>query len=350
MKIAVYTIALNELQFVERWVNSVQEADYLVVADTGSTDGTVEALLERNVMVSKIKIKPWRFDDARNVALSLVPEDADICISMDMDEMMAPGWRQELEKNWLPNTTRIRYQYIHNFDANDNPDHVFMADKIHSRFGYRWKRPIHETIFPIDDEKIVASNDVIMWHKQDATKSRGQYLPLLELAHKEYQTDSQICYWLAREYAYKGQTESAVFHFKKYLDMPESGWADERSEAMSWLAKLLPHESLYWLRKAALESPTRRENWLNLAEYYYNKAEWVNLYAAAMEGLTITTPSGSYLDYPSAWGAKLWDLGGLGAWNIGLKTESLRLFEEATKIEPHDARIRSNYEFVKNAQ
>ena len=39
MKVAVYTIALNEEQFVERWYNSVKdEADYLLIADTGSTD------------------------------------------------------------------------------------------------------------------------------------------------------------------------------------------------------------------------------------------------------------------------------------------------------------------------
>jgi glycosyltransferase involved in cell wall biosynthesis len=42
MKIAIYTIALNESQFVESWYNSAKEADYLLIADTGSTDETVE--------------------------------------------------------------------------------------------------------------------------------------------------------------------------------------------------------------------------------------------------------------------------------------------------------------------
>lgn len=349
MKIAVYTIALNEVQFVERWYNSVQNADYLVVADTGSTDGTVEALRERGVQVSIIKIKPWRFDDARNMALALVPEDADVCISMDMDEMMAPGWREELEKSWIPGTTRLRYHYVHNFDANDNPITSFLADKLHSRFGYRWKRAVHETIFPIGDEKTVVAPSVVMWHKQDPGKSRGQYLPLLEISHKENPRDSQICYWLAREYAFYNQLENAAEHFKKYLAMPESGWADERSEAMKWLAKCLPHEELKWLRMSAIESPTRREAWLNLAEYYYAKADWPNLYASAREGLKCQHPSNSYLDYPHAWKGRLWDLGGLGAWNLGIQEESLKLFQRASELEPDDGRIKSNYEFVKNA-
>src|SRR6266849_9969166 len=44
VKIAVYTIALNEAAHAERWANSAAEADYRIVADTGSTDDTVERL------------------------------------------------------------------------------------------------------------------------------------------------------------------------------------------------------------------------------------------------------------------------------------------------------------------
>jgi hypothetical protein len=36
------------------------------------------------------------------------------------------------------------------------------------------------------------------------------------------------------------------------------------------------------------------------------------------------------------------------AWNLGLKDESLRMFEEAARLEPEDGRIKSNYEFVKS--
>ena len=44
MKIAVYTIALNEAAHVERWATSAADADYRIVADTGSTDDTVKRL------------------------------------------------------------------------------------------------------------------------------------------------------------------------------------------------------------------------------------------------------------------------------------------------------------------
>ena len=89
-KIAVYTIALNEEQFVDTWFNSVKEADYWLVADTGSTDLTVARLRYMGVKCEVIHVRPWRFDLARNIALSLIPADIDICISMDIHGQQDP--------------------------------------------------------------------------------------------------------------------------------------------------------------------------------------------------------------------------------------------------------------------
>ncbi len=39
-RVCVYAICKNEEQFVDRWINSMSEADQIVVLDTGSTDNT----------------------------------------------------------------------------------------------------------------------------------------------------------------------------------------------------------------------------------------------------------------------------------------------------------------------
>ena len=44
MKVVVYAICKNEEQFVDRWMDSMGEADQVAVLDTGSTDGTVRCL------------------------------------------------------------------------------------------------------------------------------------------------------------------------------------------------------------------------------------------------------------------------------------------------------------------
>ncbi len=46
-KVCVYAICKNEEKFVDKWFNSVKEADAIYVLDTGSTDDTVKLLKDR---------------------------------------------------------------------------------------------------------------------------------------------------------------------------------------------------------------------------------------------------------------------------------------------------------------
>ena len=50
LKVGVYAIIKDERHLIERFLKSAVEADYLVVTDTGSSDGTWEFLqeLEKN--------------------------------------------------------------------------------------------------------------------------------------------------------------------------------------------------------------------------------------------------------------------------------------------------------------
>ena len=66
MRIAVYSIALNEEKHVERWYKSAQDADLVLLADTGSTDQTAALAESLGISVFNITIDPWRFDNARN--------------------------------------------------------------------------------------------------------------------------------------------------------------------------------------------------------------------------------------------------------------------------------------------
>ena len=59
-KICVYAICKNEINNLEKWVDSMSEADYIVVLDTGSTDGSYEWLkkCDKITTVKKKIIKP----------------------------------------------------------------------------------------------------------------------------------------------------------------------------------------------------------------------------------------------------------------------------------------------------
>ena len=137
MKIAVYTCALNESKHVERWCNATKDADYRLVVDTGSTDNTVELLESYGVVVHQIALKPFRFDDARNAALNLLPEDIDICLSLDMDEIPEKGFFKSLKDIWEPSWTRAYLWWDTGSKWKNN-------NRLHHRFGYRWVKPCHE--------------------------------------------------------------------------------------------------------------------------------------------------------------------------------------------------------------
>ena len=69
----------------------MKEADEIYVLDTGSTDDTVEKLKVRDVHVEEKIVHPWRFDEARNLSLEMVPLDTDICVCTDLDEVFEKG-------------------------------------------------------------------------------------------------------------------------------------------------------------------------------------------------------------------------------------------------------------------
>ncbi len=352
IKIAAYCIALNELKHCERWANSVADADYRIVLDTGSTDGTVEKLRSLGVTVYEQKIIPWRFDVARNSALSMIPLDADVCISLDMDEFMEEGYRSKIEAAWTSITTRLVYTYVFDYKPNGQ-NSGFYSDKIHARQGYEWRRPVHETVYATKEIKEVVSSDrsIIMNQIQDRSKpTRNNYLPLLKIAHDEDRNDSQIAFWYGRELMFKGNKNEAIIVLERYLALPDSKWNAERSEALIYLSKLDENKSWEHLMKATVTAPDRREVWLEVANYCYSKQNWINLMWACLNGLNNSRNQGSYLDKPESWGPQLLDLGSLAAFHLGWNDKAIDLVTEAITMSPNDQRLINNMQFMKKAR
>ena len=241
MKVCVYAICKNESQFVDRFMDSMSEADYVCVLDTGSSDDTVKKLRARGAIVGETVVSPWRFDTARNESLGLIPADADICCAIDLDEQFHPGWRAALERAWQPDTTRARYRYTWSFRPDGSEGMVFWADKIHKNGCYRWASPVHETLSYTGEgaERFVDAAGVQLDHHPDETKSRGQYLPLLELAVREDPQNDRNCHYLGREYMFRGEWQKAIETLARHLTLPSAVWADERCASMRYIARCL---------------------------------------------------------------------------------------------------------------
>lgn len=283
-KICVYAISKNESKFVERWLNSMQEADYIVVLDTGSTDDTFEKLKndKRVTRVEQKIINPWRFDVARNESLELVPEDANILICTDLDEILRPGWAEPLRKNWKDGFhERGYYQYIWSHGEDGLPSRIFWYDKIHNR-EWKWKHPVHEMLYReeaitddyLKDHVLRLWDEVILEHFPDHYKSRSTYLPLLELRAEESPDDYYGLFYLSHEYYYQKMYDKSINLLKKIVSEYKDHYCSlELAAAYLFLGDNYrainnKQQAIYYYNMGISIEPSYRECYLNAAEVF----------------------------------------------------------------------------------
>lgn len=352
-KICVYAICKNEERFVDRWMDAVNEADMVVVTDTGSTDKTVEKLCARGASVYSEIIDPWRFDTARNIAMDHIPDDVDICVSNDLDEMFEPGWRQKLEAVWHTCHTRARYHFTWSYNPDGTPLKQFTMEKIHRRKDFRWVHPVHEVLeySGTDPDMTVWVPGMVLNHHPDNSKIRTQYLPLLELSAQENPSDDRAAFWLGREYMYHGMHDKCITALKRHLNLPSAAWDEERCASMRFIAKSYQSkgdmkQSRLWLYKAIAECQRVREPYLQLARLGYLENDWPLVYLMTENALKISKRSGSYLFEPETWGYSLYDLGAICCYRLGLYEKSYDYAKRACDIQPGNDRLNNNLELI----
>lgn len=352
MKICVYAISKNEEKFVNRWYESMKDADEIYVLDTGSTDNTVTLLKEKGVHVVTKIINPWRFDVARNESLALVAEDADICICTDLDEVFLPGWRKIIEENWELGTTRLSYTYNWKLDDNDLPIISFYANKIHSRKDYCWTHPVHEVLSYLGTQEISQTlENLTINHYPDATKSRSSYLPLLELSVKEDPLDDRNMHYLGREYMYYGYYKKAIKSLKKHLKLEKATWKDERCASMRFIARCYLNEKKYkeansWADKAILEAPYLRDPFMEKAMIAYQENNWDNVIINCLKALAIKNNPKSYINESFCTNETIYDVLSIAFYNRNLYEFSYASIKEALTISPHNSRLLQNFKYI----
>ena len=353
-KVCVYAICKNEEQFVDRWMDSMQEADLVVVTDTGSTDETVKRLQARGAIVYTDVVKPWRFDVARNISLSHVPDDVDICVCTDLDELFHKGWRERLELYWTPTTKTGNYLYNWSLKPDGTPEVQFHYFKIHSRHGHRWVHPVHEHLSYEGEgpHNKVFIPGVVLDHYPDPEKSRGSYLSLLELAVQEDPQSDRMAYYLGREYFFKGQWQDCINTLIAYLKLSSATWPDERCAAMRLLARCYSQQrdtanAELWFYRAVAEQPFMREPYVECAQHAYSAGNWPMTYCMCETALRIAERSTTYVNTGYAWDHTPHDLCAIACYRLGMYEKARHHAEQALLITPEDPRLKNNLMLIK---
>lgn len=315
MLIGIYVICKNEKDFIERCLQSVEDADVIVVCDTGSTDGTLEILydlakLNPKILVKPIYVNPWRFDDAKNAALFSLPSNIEIAISLDADEMLEPGWYDTLTAE-IKRDGKVFDRYYHRFktiwDWQTNGVNVseHWHERIHSRHGYRWKLPVHEVLVKGDGtaEDIKWLENILMIQQPDTFKSRSSYLPLLEQSSREDTKIWKTFSFLANEYVNANRLPEAVKAIEHALSIENSDKA-----FLSYTLSTIHQREDKWdlavnqLNNACQYAPHVREYVVYLAHLYIKLGRKSDALTALNRASSITQKTSGYEYNSSCWG------------------------------------------------
>lgn len=352
MKLAVYSICKNEAQHVARYMRCAKDADGVFILDTGSTDGSAEAYAAAGACVERRTFDPWRFDDARNAAMDMVPPEFDVLVLRDMDEVVLPetGWRTRLEAAWPESPSVLAYaNFVSTRKPDGTPDLEYWRCFAHTR-DYRWTRPVHECLETNQTGSVivrVAGVTVDHRHK-DAAKDRSHYLALLEKAAREFPQDDRTAHYYARELYYRGRWKDAVAAFRVHLALPAAIWAAERAASCRYAAKCcnrlgdVATGEHAWLLRACSECPGEREPWVDLGLYYQRRRNWSGAYYAAKQALAIAEKRHNhYMTSAYAWNEGPWHILAVACWYLpGMRTEGMVACAEALKRAPDAKSIR----------
>lgn len=349
LKIAVYTMAKNEEQHVEQFCKTTAGADTVVITDTGSTDDTVAKLQAHGVVVHHASIMPWRFDLATNIALAHVPADIDVCVKLDLDEVLwtksGRHWRDVIEERWSRKASQLQYTYVWNWQVRGEvPGVQFTACHIHGRSGYYWRHPGHAALTYTQGNAISVQSDDLQIHHYAVGKSRPDYLALLELAVHENECPRTL-YYLGREYAARKMDDKAITLLLRYLEHKKATWKAERAEAMRLLGTCFVRTqqhptALKWFINATAEYPKARDPWYSLLVYLLDVHDYTGALWAGTRCLAITSRDNGYVSQSAvAWSAALYITMATVYQQLGMQDKMLDTLTAGLALFPQDTAL-----------
>jgi len=350
MKVCVYAISKNESLHVTRFCESAKDADHIVIGDTGSTDNTVDLAKQCGAVVHQIHIEPWRFDHARTTVLALVPPDIDVCIALDLDEVLTSGWRKIIDHVWVRNVTNVlRYRY--NWDNG----RTMLCCRIHSRNGWIWKNACHEVIYP--DTRTLArfaeTDATLVEHLQDKSKDRTAYLALMKVPLAENPNNSKMRFYYARELIVAEKLVECLRELDFCIATPGNLDKIERSGVWLLKAKVLIKMGgdinticEAYTFACDIDSGCRRTPLLEFAFYCYSNGRYEQAYQLAKRVLAITHSTFSYVHLEDAieWKMLPWHIAALSAHSTNRHSEALEYGIKALEFEPNDPSLLNNFQ------
>lgn len=247
--------------------------------------------------LSKEGDKIFRFDEARNYAMSMVPKEHKWLLWLDADDILrGKGLREVINLAEANQVDSVFFNYIYQAEIVDGKVKNVLIEHLRERLirnngVYKWVAPIHETLIESHPTRKMDSKIFDVLHLSDDQKkisAIGRNMKALELSIIQTEgKDPRPLYYLGKSYFDSYRLEKKKDHllnckmlFERYLfgENP-SGWAEERSQCWEYLTEVYRelgeiNNAIKCAHNAMIEYDKFPSIYVNLAMCYLYKQEW----------------------------------------------------------------------------
>jgi tetratricopeptide (TPR) repeat protein len=275
MRVAVYTIALNNYPDVREWTKATVDADYRLILDLGSTDETDRYLEQLGCTVHRIQTPHMRSDDAINAALALLPPNFDVCFRVDMHERPRTGWFAAILRDFEVD------QPVLNVLVSASPSKRYYEPRIHNRVGFRWSGPRREVLMWRGNVAIRAQPSEVTIDRRDEFPASD--LPLLKEGVDEAPSASRV-FRYAEILLMHGHLQDGLLEIQRHIAL---GGPPHETAYLWRLAALVDEASApQWLTEAQ-NIYSCASNYLGFAEYHFRNRDWGQAYLSCQYALSL---------------------------------------------------------------
>lgn len=235
-RISVVMIAKNEEAVLGRCLESVRDADEIIVCDTGSTDGTIA--VARRYTEKVFDDFAWcdHFAKARNHAKEKAT--GDWILSIDADEFLTCPFdvvRAATRRAFMAVNVKMTAEY--------GPASTFWFPRLFRRSpNVWWEGAVHNHL-SVMGEDVPAPPTITFGYSPAHGEDRFRSLRILEKEVKERPDCVRERFYLGREYFYREMFEEALPLLGQYVQV--SRFLAEKADAFLLMARA------YWALKMA---------------------------------------------------------------------------------------------------
>lgn len=228
--ISLCMIVKNEEAVLERILEIMKDiADEIIIADTGSEDGTKDIAYRYTSNVFDFE---WcdDFSAARNFVWDKAKMDYRMWL--DADDVIREKWQKELKElkeNIDMSTDVVMMKYVTGFDEGGDPSFFCYRERlIKNKSGYRWKGKVHEAVEPHGN---VIYSDIEIEHRKIKEGYRDRNIKIYEnMIKRGERLEPRDKFYYGRELYYNGRYEEGERVLIDFL-REGKGWTENNIDA-----------------------------------------------------------------------------------------------------------------------